>query len=263
VFKVEQQREIMSPLAIASIAFVCIFGGGMLGLLLRSLLPEHHLNEDSIGVVKLGVGLIATLSALVLGLLIASAKGSYDRVNDEFHQTAVDVIMLDRALANYGSETRDIRQSLRQAYGSATDLIFSSDGKGAVNLDTPKRLAQWEQFQKQIRELVPQNDLQRSYQSDALALYKDLARARWLIIEQGGSSMPTPFLVVLVVWLAIIFTGFGLVTAKNSTVVTVLFLCSLSVAGSIFLIEEMNRPLQGLMKISDAPMRNALTHLGQ
>jgi hypothetical protein len=253
----------MSPLAIASIAFVCIFGGGVLGLLLRNLLPEHHLSEDSLGVVKLGAGLIATLSALVLGLLIASAKGSYDRVNNEFNQVAVDVITLDRALANYGPETKDVRQLLRQAYTSAMELIFSADGKGAANLDTPQRLARWEQIQNKLRELVPGNDLQRSYQSDALAQYKDLARARWLMIEQGDNSMPTPFLVVLVLWLTIIFAGFGLVTAKNSTVVTVLFLCALSVSGSIFLIEEMNRPLQGLMQISSAPMRNALTHLGQ
>ena len=253
----------MNPLATASIVFVCVFGGGVLGLLLRSRLPKHHLSDDSLGVVKLGVGLIATLSALVLGLLIASAKASYDRVNNEFNQASVDVIMLDRTLANYGPETKDARQLLRQAYASAMELVFSADGKGAANLDTPQRLARWEQFQKKLRELVPGNDLQRSYQSEALALYKDLARARWLIIEQADNSMPTPFLAVLVVWLAIIFAGFGLVTAKNSTVVTVLFLCALSVSGSIFLIEEMNSPLHGLMKIASAPMRNALAHLGQ
>ena len=131
----------MSPLAIASIAFICIFAGGLLGLLLRNLLPEHHLSDESLGVVKLGVGSIATLSALVLGLLIASAKGSYDRVNDEVNQTAVDVITLDRALANYGPETKDVRLQLRQAYASAMELIFSADEKGAANLDTPQRLA--------------------------------------------------------------------------------------------------------------------------
>ena len=252
----------MASFAVASIVFVCIFGGGVLGLFLRNIVPEHHLSEDSMGVVKLGVGLIATLSALVLGLLIASAKGSFDRVSDEFNQSAVTVIMLDRALANYGPETKDARQHLRQAYASAIELIFSGDGKEATNLDTPQRLERWEQVQRKLRELVPENDLQRSYRSEALALYKDLSQARWLIIEQGGGSMPIPFVVVLVLWLAIIFAGFGLVTTRNSTVVTVLFLCALSVSGSIFLIEEMNHPLHGLMKISSAPMRNALSHLG-
>ena len=100
----------MNPLATASIVFMCVFAGGVLGLLLRSRLPEHHLTDDSLGVVKLGVGLIATLSALVLGLLIASAKTSYDRVNNELNQTSVDVIMLDRTLANYGPQTKDARQ---------------------------------------------------------------------------------------------------------------------------------------------------------
>jgi len=253
----------MSPLAVASIVFVCVFGGGALGLFLRRLLPEHHLSEGSMGVVKLGAGLIATLSALVLGLLIASAKTSYERFNDEFNQTAVNVITLDRALVNYGPETKDARQLLRKAYASAVELIFSEDDKGVRNLDTQQRLAQWEQLQRKVRELAPGNDLQRSYQSEALALYRDLMRARWLIIEQGKGSMPIPVLVVLVLWLAIIFAGFGLVTVKNSTVVVVLLLCALSVSGSIFLIEEMNRPFQGLMKISSAPMRNALDHLGE
>ena len=253
----------MAPLAIAAIVFVCAFGGGLLGLFLRTIVPKHHLSEDSVGVVKLGTGLIATLAALVLGLLIASAKSSFDRVDDEFDQTAVKVVMLDRALANYGVQTEDARQQLRKAYASAIELIFSGDGNDAAKLDTPQRLVLWEQLERKIRQLVPDDDQQRSYQSGALSLYKDLAQARWLIIEEGEGSMPTPFLVVLILWLAIIFAGFGLVTARNSTVVTVLFLCALSVAGSIFLIEEMNRPLHGLMRISSAPMRNALEHLGK
>jgi hypothetical protein len=84
-----------------------------------------------------------------------------------------------------------------------------------------------------------------------------------LLIQQGEGSIPTPFLVVLVLWLAILFAGFGLLSARNATVVATLVICALSVSGAIFLIEEMNRPLEGLMKISGAPLRNALDHLGQ
>jgi hypothetical protein len=86
---------------------------------------------------------------------------------------------------------------------------------------------------------------------------------RWLLIAQGEGAIPTPFLVVLVLWLAIIFAGFGLLSDKNATVVAVLVVCALSVSGAIFLIEEMDRPLDGLMKISGAPLRSALAHLGQ
>lgn len=253
----------MSSLAIGAIVFVCVFSSGLLGLYLRSSLPDHHLSEDSMGVVKLGAGLIATLAALVLGLLIASAKASFDQINDEFTQTAAKVVMLDRTLVRYGLETKEARELLRRTYASAVEAIFSRGGNGLAKLDSPERLARVEQFQDKLRELAPRNDTQRSLQSQALALSSELTQARWLLIEQGQGSISTPLLVVLVFWLAIIFAGFGLVSANNRTVVATLVVCALSVAGSIFLIEEMNRPLEGLMQISSAPARNALSHLGQ
>ena len=253
----------MSPLTIASIVFVCVFGAGVCGLLLRSLLPEHHLSENSMGIVNLGAGLIATLAALVLGLLIASAKNSFDRIGDQVTQTAAKVVMLDRTLALYGPETKEARDLLRSAVASAVELTFSEHGSQVAELDAPEKLTRIEQFQDKLWALSPRTDAQRALQSHAVELSNEVAQMRWLVIAQGEGSMPTPFLVVLVLWLVILFAGFGLVTAKNSTVVAVLFLCALSVSGSMFLIEEMNRPLQGLMKISGAPMRNALSHLGQ
>jgi len=253
----------MSPLAIASIVFVCVFGSALLGFFLRTVLPAHHLSEDSMRVVTLGTGLIATLSALVLGLLISSAKSSFDRINSSVTQTAAKFVLLDRTLANYGPETKEARDLLHGAVASVIELIFSGEGSQLGELDTPKRLARSEQFQARLRELAPRNDAQRSLQSRALDLNHDLAEMRWLVIAQGAGSIPTPFLVVLVFWLAIIFAGFGLVTANNPTVVAALFVCALSVSGSIFLIEEMDRPLDGLMKVSSAPLRNAFAHLGQ
>lgn len=253
----------MSPLAITSIVFVCVFGSALLGFFLRTALPDHHLSEDSMRVVTLGTGLLATMSALVLGLLIASAKTSFDRINDEVTQTAAKVVLLDRALANYGPETKEARDLLHGIFASVIELIFSGEGSQLGELDTPKRLARMEQFQTKLRELAPRNDAQRSLQSRALEFSNDLAQMRWLLIAQGEGSISTPFLVVLVFWLAIIFAGFGLVTANNPTVVAALFVCALSVSGSIFLIEEMDRPLDGLMKVSSAPLRNALAHLGQ
>ena len=253
----------MSSLAIASIVFVCVFGSALLGLFLRTVLPDHHLSEDSTGVVKMGTGLLATLAALVLGLLIASAKTSFDKINDEVTQTAAKVVHLDRALAHYGPETKEARDLLHRVFASAIELIFAGKGSSLAKLDAPERLATMEQFQTKLLDLAPRNDAQRSLQSRAVELSHELAQMRWLVIAQGEGSIPTPFLVVLVFWLAIIFAGFGLLSAKNPTVVAILVVCALSVSGAIFLIEEMDRPLDGLMKISSAPLRNALAHLGQ
>jgi ABC-type amino acid transport system permease subunit len=251
----------MNASAIASIVFVCVFGGGMLGLYLRALLPEHHLKEESTGVVKLGTGLIGTLAALVLGLLIASAKSNFDRISDDVAQNAAKVVLLDRALAGYGPETNEARDLLRRAF-AATVEVFSDGGPVLAKLDAHQRVARFEQVQGKLRELTPRNDAQRLLQSRALELSNDLQQMRWLLIEQGQGSIPTPFLVVLVLWLVIIFAGFGLVSANNATVVTTFLLCALSVSGSIYLIEELNSPLDGLLKISSAPLQNALNHLG-
>src|SRR5450631_2397104 len=113
----------VNPIAIGLIVLVCVFGGALLGMFLRTVLPEHHLNEASKDVVKLVTGLIATLAALVLGLLIASAKNSFDTVNEGFRQSAAKVILLDRALAQYGPETKDVRELLRGSFTTRVEQI--------------------------------------------------------------------------------------------------------------------------------------------
>jgi len=253
----------VSPLTIAVIVFFLVLGGGLLGLVLRDLLPEQHLSEDSMGAVKLGTGLIATLSALVLGLLIASAKGYYDKVGDEVTQTAVKAVLLDRTLARYGPETKALRGKLHDMFAAAVELMDAGVASLAKGLDAPARQQRFEAFQDALQQLTPQSDAQRALQSQAVGLVDELAQARWLFIEQQEGSISKPLLIVLVLWLGVIFLGFGLVSAKNATVVVVFVLCALSVGGSIFLIEEMDRPFAGLMRISSAPVRNALSHLGE
>ena len=253
----------VSPLAIALIVFIIVLGGGFLGLVLRGLLPQHHLSDDSMGAVKLGTGLIATLAALVLGLLIASAKGYYDKVSDEVTQTAVKAVLLDRTLARYGPDTKEIRATLRNIFGTAVELMDGGVDSMAKGLDAPQRQKRFEAFQEGLAQLMPQNDTQRALQTQAMGLVDDLAQTRWLFIEQQEGSISKPLLIVLVLWLAVIFLGFGLVSAKNATVIVVFSLSALSVAGSIFLIEEMDRPFAGLMRISTAPVHNALSHLGE
>jgi hypothetical protein len=255
----------MSLLVVALIVLVCVFGSGMLGLGLRTFLPDHHLSDDSTAIVKLGAGLMATLAALVLGLLIASAKVSFDRLNDEFMQTAATVIIIDRTLADYGPEAKDARELLHHIYASAVELFYSGGrgGDGKANVDAPESLTRMVQFQQKLRELAPRNDMHRMLQSEALARSHDLAQTRWILFRPGQGAIPTPFLAVLVLWLGILFAGFGLVSANNRTAVATLFVCALSVSGAIFLIEDIAHPLEGLMQISRTPAQIALSHLGQ
>ena len=95
----------MSSIGISAIVFACVFGGAMFGVFLRAVLPEHHWNPESKDVVKLGMGLVATMCALILGLLVSSAKSYFDTQSSELTEMSSKIVMLDRLLAHYGPET--------------------------------------------------------------------------------------------------------------------------------------------------------------
>src|SRR5271154_6118475 len=117
----------MTPAAIGCVAFACVFGGALIGMALRRILPEHHLSADSKEVIKLAMGLTATMSALVLALLIASAKGSYDAQRNEITQMSASVVLLNRMLIHYGPETKDARQLLRDSVSDMTARIWPQE----------------------------------------------------------------------------------------------------------------------------------------
>ena len=249
---------------IALIVFTCVFGGALLGMFLRAVTPEHHLSQASQDVIKLGMGLIATMAALVLGLVIATAKSSYDSQDAAVKHSAAKVLLLDRVLANYGPETREARDLLRRTVANRLEAIWPEDRSQPAGLGGAPEVESIAQgIEARILQLAPQNETQRWLRSQALQIGSDIMETRWLMLGGLGGSVPLPFLVVVVFWLTIIFGSFGLFAPRNGTVVTVLFLCALSVAGSIFLILEMDRPFEGLMKISSAPVRYTLSQLGQ
>lgn len=251
----------MGSTAISGIVFVCIFGGALLGAIVRALLPEHHLNEATKDIIKMGTGLIATMAALVLGLLIASAKSSFDTEKNELTQGSANVVVLDRILALYGPETKDARDLLKSALVHAINQIWPTDSSQTAQL--APTTARGEGVDMKIQGLSPRNEAQRSLQAQALNMALNLSQIRWLMYQQEGRSIPMPFLVVLVFWITIIFVGFGIFAPRNATAVAILLVCALSVASAIFLILELDTPFGGLIHISSEPVRNALAHLGQ
>jgi len=251
----------VNPIGVGCIVLVCVFGGAMLGMAIRTLLPEHHLNTESKDVIKLGMGLIATMSALVLALLTNSAKGSYDTQRNEITQLSANILLLDRVLAHYGPETKEARDVLRDAVVSNLDRTWPQERR-LVSAPGPPSIGA-EALLDKIQALSPKNDKQRSLQSQALTMAIGLGQTRWLMYEQGAGSISKPMLIALVFWLTAIFTSFGLSAPRNATVATALIVSALSVSGAIFLIQEMYTPFSGLIQISSTPLRAALTHLGQ
>ena len=203
-------------------------------MLLRTMLPEEHLSTDTKDVVMLAVALIGTMAALVLGLLIASAKSTYDTRSNQLLQVSADIILLDRVLAHYGAETKDARATLQRSVVAAMEQFWPADRDRPATID--RRASSVESLYDNIQQLSPQSEAHQ--------------------YEKCG-------LVVLVFWLCIIFASFGLFAPRNGTVIAAFFVCALSVSGAIFLILELDRSFEGLLQVSSAPLRAALAQLGQ
>ena len=251
----------MDPTVISMVVFGCTFAGVLAGMRLSAALPEHHLSSESKDTVKLGIGLIATMTALVLGLVTASAKGSFDALNKEVKQSAVDVLKLDWTLARYGPESKEIREALHDGLEKRLEITWAQKSSRAERLLDMDVARGAEGVVDRIRGLSPRNDDQRSLRSHALDLGEALLEARWVVVSNLGTSVPVPFLVVVVFWLTVIFTSFGMFAPRNATTIAALFVCALSVACAIFLILEMDSPFDGLIMISPDPLRYACSRI--
>jgi len=246
----------MNPFALSAGIFALMIGGVLLGNRLRSVLPEHHLNKESQDVLRLGVGLIATMAALVVGLLIASAKTSSDTQIGQVKQITADIILLDALLGQYGPDARPIREQMRLASPAFAERLWheriSSEG-------TPfEANAAVEKVYVMILSLSPQNDLQRSIQTRAVQIGTDIAQMRLLLFAEADNLFPLSFLAVLALWLFIIFASFSMFTSLNTTLFGALSLFALSAASAIFLILELRQPFTGILALSSEPLRNVL-----
>jgi Protein of unknown function (DUF4239) len=248
----------LSALAISLVAFVIMLGGAAAGVVLRRSLPKHHLDDNSKDVVRLGSALIATLSALVLGLLITSAKNAYDTQRNEIRQITAKLVVLDSQLERYGPEARTARELQRQAIDPMIDRIW---GERAVKSSTgaPYRPSvEGDLVYAAIEGLTPQNDVQRNLKVKAVQTTNDITESRVLLFEQSDAGLPMPLLAVLVFWLTILLASFTLFSPINPTGSVALAIIALSASGAIYLILEMNHPFTGLMQIPSDSLRNAL-----
>jgi hypothetical protein len=253
-------KETMSALTSSLIVFACIFGGALVGMLIHRLLPDDQLGTDSKDVVRLGMGLVATTVALVLGLLVASAKNFYDTQNTEVTQFAANIILLDRILAHYGPEAAEARAALPNLVTHLIEVIEPGD---STKTDSQHGALRGEVILEKIQVLSPKDDNQRSLRQQASSVAIQIGQIRWLMYEQNTVPVPPLLFVMLVFWLTALFVSFGLYAPRNLIVLASLFVAALAVTGTIFLIIEMYHPSVGMIRVSDAPLRSALRLLGQ
>lgn len=250
----------MGMIITSSIVFACVAGGALLGLFLRSKLPPHHLCPESREVVKLGMGLIGTMTALLLGMQIGAAKNTFDSADTRVKEIASKIGFLDRVMAMYGPETQDSREALRTMVAGGLDTIWPPSG-GATALPSPVEKRGESLFQR-LLELTPDHPTKTALKAEAITLATEVARIRWLMFAQSKSTGSFVFLGIVVFWLSVVFVSFGLLGRPNATVVTTLMVCALSVSAAIGLITELNRPFGGYIRISSEPLRHALSLMG-
>ena len=232
-----------------------------LGIMVRRFVPNEHVTADSKDTVKLALGLVSTTTALILGLLVSSAKGAYDTERNEVIQMAGKIAFLNRLLTMYGPEAVEARSLFVSAVEEAVRQIWPADKH------IPSRMAgdikTGNAVYAAVERLSPHDDAQRKLKEQAVSIGIELGQMRSLLVAQSVPSISTPMMVILVSWLFVIFVGFSLVAPPNPTAIVALLVSALSVSAALFLIMELDEPFGGLISISSEPMIKALNQLAQ
>lgn len=244
----------MDSFIVAGISFLGMFGGCVAAIYLARSLKEHHVSKGTQDTVKLGVGMIAAMTSLILGLMTASVKGNFDSTDKDVHTYALNILSLDTDFRHYGSQACPARTLL---LGYASAVVSETWGKDPRLPPLPDNSRSDDlllAIETSVRSWSPATDDQKETRSDALSDLRSILSTRWTVSEEAVTSVPTVFVVVLVVWLSLIFVSFGLFAPPNAVVIGSFFLCAASIAGALFLIMEMSGPFDGVISVSSQPM---------
>ena len=263
----------MSEFESAALLLALLLVASALGFIVQNLLRDRHKTRDSVESVRLVITMLVTFAALVLGLLTSSAKNAFDTEGDSLRVYAIDLIRLDQALRDYGTNADPPRVQLRVYTAAAIASTWPDEPAPAgdyyprqVNpvrqgsLESRGLGAMLDRIAREIEELTPQDGFHAAVLADLRRHMGNVLQTRWQLVEQARSSISTPFLVVLMLWLIVIFAVFGLTSPRNGLIYVVILLSALSVSSALFLILELETPLSGWLVIPSAPMRDALDH---
>ena len=250
----------MRSIIISILVAACVFLGSLFGLFMHRILRPIHLTKESQDAVRLGVGMLSVLSSLVLGLLIATAKTSYDTSDNAVRRYAAELALLNETLRDYGGDAALPKDLLRRYTVTWLNDVWPTAG-GPPHLSDEASSRLMEQVREAVRALTPVDDGQKWLRDQALTINIELLRQRWLLVAEQGATVSPIVLVVLVSWITVIFASFGMNAPRNGLVIAAFLVCGLAIGGSIFLILEMDRPLDGVMQISSWPLRHVLREM--
>ncbi len=249
------------PLAISVAVVAVVFTAGIIGFNLYRLLPEHHLSKETYDVIRLGAGMLSVLASLVLGLLIATVKTSYDNTNSAVRSYAADLTVLDETLRDYGEGALEARRRLRDYTTRLLDDVWRAPHEHPFLVEDRAAGELLEHVRDAIRALPMATRDEQSVAGEAEQIATSLLRQRWLLLERTGPSVHPAMIVILVLWIAAIFVSFGINAPRHATMYAVFLVLSLAIGSAIFLILEMDTPFEGLIRISGEPIETALDHM--
>ena len=251
----------MTPLAIAGLLVVVTFGAALCGLWLHGRLPGHHLDTLARDSIKGVMGLVATMAALLLGLLIHSAQVTTDSVRTQMDNGAASLLEVDRALSAYGPEAATVQTLFRRMVRAEIARLVTPEGVDMAHLGDGMETQALAAFIAAFDALAPRTEAQRATLNRVSALLNAGGRARIVLAQRATDQMPVAFLVVMAFWLTVLFLGFGLLAPRNATVVWAFLIGAVSVSAAMFLIMELNQPFDGLLRVPDTPLRILLRQM--
>jgi hypothetical protein len=249
----------MHALEVGLLAFALIFAGALAGMAIRLRLPPEHLVPEAKDSVRLAIGLVVTMTGLVLGMLVSSSKTFYDGEKNQVAQLGSQIVQLSDLMVAYGPETKAARIEARTFVEDGINRIWPEDSSQVSRL-RPQSASAY--FYAQVQQLTPKNDMQRVVKSELLSTSLTLRETYWLMYLQSvQTSMPKPLLAVVISWLVAIFVSFGLFAPRNYTVIVTLIVCALAASAAIFIISSMYSPFKGVLKISPVSAQAALSQM--
>jgi hypothetical protein len=243
------------------VAFAFVFGGGLLGLLLGRFLPEQNHTDATQKVVQTATGMVSLIAALVLGLLVATAKNKFDTTNQETEEFAAKLMLINRELVNFGPEANDARALLRRYAIAKIAATWPAEPGPKPEPSDPPPWKLLESLQQSLSGLKPNTEAQRSEATAASEAAADLEKATWLEAAQESAHVQHPFVIILILWLFVLFVSFGLYAPRNTLVVAALLVGALAISGAVLLIVDMDSPYEGMLVVSPEPMQQALAQM--
>jgi hypothetical protein len=243
-----------NPVIIGLIVLVALFGGTFAGTWARDRLPAHLLDDETKSLVSVSTAVVATVSAIVLGLLISNANTSFTRIGAEVTSLSADILRLDHILRWYGPDAGPARKKLLQ-YAEHTTADLSPDNPAEVNVRNPVTYELLQQLEDKLLALPRTNRRDEWWLGQAMTLAARMGETRWLISQQVGQGTPKALVALLIFWLALLFSSFGLFAPRNQISAVILVLCALAVAGAVAMFLELERGFGGIVRISPQPLR--------